>query len=103
MNITVFTSNQPRHCRFIHALSTICDTLHVVQESTTLFPGKVKGSIYTQSPLMAEYFSHVARAEAEVFGDIAPCPANARVTGLSMGDIQHVGPERLGEALNSDI
>lgn len=102
MKITVFTSNQPRHIRFIERLARVADEVFAVQECVTLFPGVVADSIYKRSPVMERYFAHVHAAESRVFGDIAPLPANVRSISLKMGDIAHVTPEHIAPALNSD-
>lgn len=41
MKITVFTSNQPRHLSLVEKLASIADTVFVIQECNTAFPGKV--------------------------------------------------------------
>ena len=42
MNITVFTSNQPRHISLINSLARISDRVYAIQECNTVFPGEVK-------------------------------------------------------------
>ena len=56
MNITVFTSNQPRHINLINALSTMCDRVYAIQECNTVFPGEVK-DFFNNSQVMSTYFS----------------------------------------------
>ena len=51
MNITVFTSNQPRHIYLINSLAKICDRVFAVQECNTVLPGKVK-DLYDNSNVM---------------------------------------------------
>ena len=103
MKITVFTSNQPRHISLIHKLAGIADEVFAVQECSTLFPGEVQDSIYNQSPVMKKYFDRVTEAERRLFGDIAFIPTNVQTLGLKMGDIGQVVPERLIDALQSDV
>jgi folate-dependent phosphoribosylglycinamide formyltransferase PurN len=102
MKIAVFTSNMPRHLRFIERLSKIADTVYAVQECLTLFPGMIQDSVFKQSPLMTQYFEHVHAAEREVFGDIAFSLPNVRTMTMKMGDVSHVPMNLLSEVLNAD-
>lgn len=102
MKITVFTSNQPRHVSLIKRLCTVADEVFAIQECTTLFPGAVKDSIYNQSPVMKEYFGHVMRAEAVVFGAPEFLPSQVRSLCLKMGDISSVPLSVLEPALDAD-
>lgn len=51
MNITVFTSNQPRHISLINSLARISDRVYAIQECNTVFPGEVK-DFYDNSDVM---------------------------------------------------
>ena len=62
MKITLFTSNQLRHVYCINQLSKVCDTLNVVVESRTVFPGKVKG-FYKKNKSIEKYFKKVIDTE----------------------------------------
>ena len=101
MKITVFTSNQPRHCAFIHSLSKI-GTVFAVQECTTLLPGLVP-DYYKASPIMADYFSRVIAAEKKVFGSIQFTPPSVQSLSLYVGDLSSVPISALAPALQSDV
>ena len=103
MKITVFTSNQPRHISFIHKLAAIAGEVFAIQECSTLFPGEIADSIYNKSDVMKRYFEHVTVAENQCFGDVAFTPTNVRTLSLKMGDIRHLQPERIREAMQSDV
>lgn len=102
MKITVFTGNQPRHVSLIRRLAGMADTVYAVQECTTLFPGAVQDSIYNQSPLMKEYFSHVLAAEEAVFGATQFSPTNVKGLSLKMGDLSGIAIDAFEEALQAD-
>ncbi len=102
MNITVFTSNQPRHQSLIRDLSGIADQVYAIQECNTVFPGKV-ADFFKKSNVMQEYFSNVIAAERHVFGDLKFHPDKVRSLPLKMGDLSSVPMEELEPALNSDI
>ena len=102
MKITVFTSNQPRHCSFIHDLSSIADEVYAIQECMTLFPGKV-ADFYKKSEIMQTYFSNVIAAEKEVFGDIRFSNKNVRTLPLKSDDLNMLSLESLKPALSSDV
>lgn len=102
MRITVFTSNQPRHMNLIRRLAEVVDEVVAVQECATLFTGKVADTVYQRSEKMEQYFAHMLAAEKAAFGDIALPPPNVRVLALKLGDVQHLTPERLSFALDTD-
>jgi len=101
MNVTVFTSNRPRHLALIETLAGIADELFAVQECTTMFPGRVQ-DFYNKSRIMQRYFSHVLEAEHTVFGPPRFAPRNARQMPIRMGDLNLMDLEDLGPALESD-
>ena len=45
MKITLFSSNQPRHLNLVRELSSAADTVYLVSEVSTVFPGKI-GDFY---------------------------------------------------------
>ncbi len=102
MKITVFTSNQPRHLSLLRSLSAIADEVYAIQECNTVFPGEVK-DFYDNSVIMQKYFSMVRKAEREVFGEIGFLPDNVRQLAIKTGDLNHILPETLQSALQSDI
>lgn len=102
MNITVFTSNQPRHIALIKCLSEIAEELYAVQEVNTVFPGKVQDS-YKRSVIMQTYFSKVIKAEKEVFGDVKFTPNNVTQLAVKDGDLNMLDLNILEPALKSEI
>ncbi len=42
MQITVFTSNQPRHLSLVRRLAEVADKVFVVEKCNTVFPGRVE-------------------------------------------------------------
>lgn len=102
MNITVFTSNQPRHISLINSLSTICDKVYAIQECNTVFPGEVK-DFFDNSDVMNTYFQHVRAAEKEVFGSIRFLRGNVECLALKNGDLNKISQEILAPALKSEV
>jgi len=102
MNITVFTSNQPRHLSLLRALSGIADNVYAIQECNTVFPGEVK-DFYNNSHVMQEYFRRVMNAEKEIFGFVEFLPNNVHQMAIKSGDLNKIPLERLEKALNSDV
>ena len=101
MNITVFTSNQPRHIGLINSLSTIADKVYAVQECTTVFPGEIK-DFYDNSSVMNAYFQRVRSAEKEVFGHIGFLSDKVNHLALKEGDLNRLSQDILAPALQSD-
>ena len=104
MNVTVFTSNQPRHTALIESLAGVADHVYAVQECTTVFPGRV-ADFYAKSDVMRRYFGHVHPAERAVFGvPRFPRPGGrASHLVLRMGDLTHLSPADLGPAVAADV
>lgn len=102
MKITVFTSNQPRHCSYIRELSKVADVVYAVQECLTLFPGRVE-DFYRKSPVMEDYFSRVRKAEDAVFGDVFFSGPNVRTLALKDEDLNFLTQDTLKEAMDSDL
>ena len=67
MKITIFTSNQPRHIALIEELARVSSELYLIQECTTVHPGRVS-DFYNKSEIMKNYFLRVIKAEKEIFG-----------------------------------
>ena len=102
MNITVFTSNQPRHLALIEALASIADQVYAVQECNTVFPGRVQ-DFFDRSAVMQEYFGRVLAAERQVFGRPGFTARNVTQLPIKMGDLKLLDMETLGPALESDL
>lgn len=102
MKITIFTSNQRRHLGLVRTLAPLADTLYVVQETKTHFPG-TRAAVHPQSALMEAYFARMLAAEHTVFGDVGFLPDNARAMALFMGDLSHLPLDILAPALESDL
>ena len=102
MQITIFTSNQPRHIALIERLATIGTKVFAVQECNTLFPGEVD-DFFKKSPVMQDYFARVLAAEKAVFGLPRFLPGNVQAMPIKMGDLNRVPIEALDEAMSSDV
>ena len=100
-SITVFTSNQPRHLGLVIELSKIYDKVYAIIECNTVNPGEVK-DFFDNSEIMKTYFSHVLRAEREIFGEISFIQQNVSPLILKMGDLNKIDIDILGPALNSE-
>ena len=94
MNITVFTSNQPRHTSLINSLSKIADKVFAIQECNTLFPD--------HTGTMKEYFTHVTNAEKTIFGNPQFSPSNVQTISIKPGDLNKLTLNQLSLALQSD-
>lgn len=101
MQVTVFTSNQPRHFKLIEKLCKVATKVYAIQECTTLYPGK-RADYYPKTAVMERYFSHVLAAEAQVFGDVSFPPSNCTQLPLFLGDLNFLPVNVLAPALDSD-
>ena len=102
MNVTVFTSCQPRHLALIERLAGVAETVYACIEVTTLFPGRVE-DFYKRSEVMQGYFGHVIDAERAEFGEPRFLPHNVRALPMKMGDLSILDPESIRSALDSDL
>lgn len=102
MRITVFTSNNARHLALVERLSQVADTVHVVQEAMTIFPGVVD-DFFRKTPVMQSYFERVIRAERRVFGTPRFLPDNVRQLVMRSGDLSRAPIDMLGDALDADL
>lgn len=102
MRITLFTSNQPRHSAFIKALLPLCETLYVIQEVTTIFPGEV-ADFFRVSSDMQSYFKEVIAAERRIFKSPLFIPPGPHMLTIYPGDLKHLKPEMLGPAATVDF
>ena len=101
MNITVFTSNQPRHINLINSLSKIADTVYAIQECNTIFPGQID-DFFRKTPIMQEYFSYVIKSEINVFGSVEFTRNNVKTLSIKSGDLNKIDLSILTDALDSD-
>ena len=101
MNITVFTSNQPRHLSLINDLAGIADTVYAIIEVNTVFPGE-NADFFKKSEVMKKYFSRVISSEQKFFGQISFLPPNVRPLIMKSGDLNKVSSDILKPALSSD-
>jgi folate-dependent phosphoribosylglycinamide formyltransferase PurN len=101
VNITVFTSNQPRHIYLINSLATIADNVYAVQECNTIFPGETKDLI-DSTESMKEYFSRVMKAEQDIFGPASFTRNNVSTLSLKRGDLNKCTENILRKSLCSD-
>ena len=103
MQITLFTSNQPRHISFAGKLAKIADQIFCVQECNTIFPGVVE-DFFEKSEIMQHYFRSVFSAERKIFGDVRFSETKLRTLSIKMGDLAYMKPEGvLKDALKSDL
>ena len=102
MNITVFTSSQPRHMALIEGLADLADVLYACMEVNTLFPGRVE-DFYKRSEVMQAYFARVIDAERAEFGDPRFLPENVRALPMKMGDLNMLEPTWLRQAMDSEL
>jgi folate-dependent phosphoribosylglycinamide formyltransferase PurN len=101
MNITIFTSNQPRHLALIKKLSAFSNRTYAVLECNTVFPGSVP-DFFKKSDVMRDYFENVLRAEKTLYGDLQFLPSNVRTLSVKSGDLNKLNYDTLKEALSSD-
>ena len=102
MKVTLFSSNQPRHLHLATELSRVAETVYLVSEVNTIFPGQV-GDFFKKSDTMQEYFQHVINAERKVFGDIGFLPDNVRTLSIKSGDLNMLSQAQLEQALGSGV
>lgn len=102
MKITVFTSNQARHLNLINSLASVADEVFAVMEANTIFPGRIK-DFYDNSDIFQSYFNNVIEAENKIFGNVCFLCDNINSLTLKSGDLNHVSPETLAPALDSDL
>ncbi len=101
MNITIFTSNQPRHLSLIADLASIANTVYAIIEVNTVFPGE-RVDFFKKSDIMQTYFSRVINSEKKFFGNISFLPSNVKPLILKSGDLNKVNFSILEPALKSD-
>jgi len=102
MNITVFTSCQPRHLALVERLASVADTAYACLEVNTLFPGQTE-DFFRKSEVMKTYFGHVQEAERAEFGSVRFLPENVRTITMKMGDLNALDLSWLRPALQSEV
>lgn len=102
MNITVFTSNQPRHLALVNRLASISEVTYAVMECNTVFPGLVP-DVVKRSDVMRSYFAKVMNAEKGFFGELTFLSPNVRALPIKMGDVNFLQRPQLLAALASDV
>ena len=102
MNITLFSSNQPRHLNLARSLSKIADKIFFISEVNTIFPGETD-DFFRKSEVMKTYFSNVIESEKKIFGEISFLPEKVKKLSIKSGDLNKLSKNILSEALNSDV
>lgn len=102
MRLTLFTANNPRHLALAERLAEVAETVHVVHEAVTVFPGMVD-DFFRKTPVMQAYFERVVAAEREVFGRPRFLPANVRQLVMRTGDLSLAPLDLLEPALEADV
>ena len=101
-NITIFTSNQPRHLGLIKELSKVSEKIFAIIESNTVHTGK-SDDFYKKSKIMRHYFSKVILSENLFFGELSFLPENVIPLVIKMGDLNLVDMSVLKNSLQSDL
>ena len=102
MKVTIFSSNQPRHLNIAKEFSKICDSVFLVSEVNTVFPGQVN-DFFKKSEIMQTYFQNVIQSERNIFGDISFLPHNVRTLSIKSGDLNKLDRNQLSDSLQSDV
>ena len=102
MNITLLTSNKPRHNYLINLLSKYCKKLFVIQECSTIFPGYRNG-IYPKNKIINEYFNKVSKAEKKIFFDKPIVGKNISHLTIENGDLNLLKLKKIKSFLKSDL
>ena len=102
MKITLFTSNKPRHNYLINFLSKNCRELFVIQECSTLYPGKLNGN-YKKSKILENYFSKVKKAEIKIFKNNPVSGKNINHMSIQSGDLNQLNLSKIKSFLKSDL
>lgn len=101
MQITIFTSNQPRHIALVDKFVDAGFDVNVVCEATTIRPGTVS-DLYDSSTLNEQYFTKVRESERYFFGEIRSFGKIKNLMSLRVGDVNFLTPEQLFDFINSD-
>lgn len=102
LKIALFTSNQPRHISMAEKLIEMGHEVHVVQEITTLLPGK-KSGIFQSSKVMAAYFARVLAAERTLFGTSRGLAGASSILTMPIGELSDISLDVLAKPLDCDL
>jgi hypothetical protein len=103
MKITLLTSNNSRHNYLVNILSEVCDKLFVLQETNTIFPGKVPGH-YEQNQVFEKYFEQVLKAQEYLFGNCyIKSKKDISIFNMKMGDLNKLSLTKIQDFLESDL
>lgn len=101
MQITLFTSNQPRHIYLAKKLS-VNHKVFCIVEGSSIQSNKIKSDNF-YSGVRQVYFEKVIAAEKKIFGEVDFLNLNIETLNLAMGDINFLNKKVLGKALNSQL
>lgn len=97
MNVTLFTSNQPRHVALVERLMAVAESLSVVLEADVGFDRE------TGDDPLGRYFRRVQNAEESLFGGHRFLSGDVRQLAIAYGEASRLEPSALGDALNADV
>ena len=91
MKFTIITSNKPRHNYLINKIATIADSINVIQECSTIFPGLNPGR-NLQSKVMSSYFKKVDNSQNKFFNKhyYIKKHNNLKILPLQFGDLNKI-------------
>lgn len=101
MQITLFTSNQPRHIYLAQRLS-LKHKVFCVIEGSSIQSNRIKSDTFF-SGIRQIYFKKVIEAEKKIFGEVNFLNSNIETLNLAMGDINFLNKNILDKALNSQL
>ena len=97
MNVTLFTSNQPRHVALVERLMDVAGALSVIVEADAGFDRE------TGDDPLGRYFRRVHDAEESLFGTRRFLSGDVRQLAISYGEASLLEPSALGNALDADV
>ena len=101
MQITLITSNQPRHLYFVKQLAARYKVFCII-ESSSIQSNKIK-SDKIFSDIRHEYFKKVIEAENKIFGEISFLGSNVNSMHINMGDINFIKRKNIADACKSKL
>ena len=103
MDITIFTSNRPRHYYFINEISKIASKLNIIIENSTLLPGS-NNNLYNKSKFIENYFYYVNSAQKKLFKkNYLKLNKNINLLTLSNFELSKLNTCYIKEFLKSDL
>jgi len=103
LNVTLFSSNQPRHLALAETLAEISEKVYYVEECQTFFPGRFEDDLFRVSPVMQDYMYKVLCAEREVFGVPRFLGGRVEHLALKVNELSNLDMDVLAPALQSDV